>query len=423
MEQIRYETRPAEFADAIRTARAARMVFWLILAAALGAQIAGFLLVEFGGVLDTDRSAGATPGAAPRAEDRSAAPAPEPTAAAAPTMPPAAEKTSAAERSPKAPPPAVPDKTGKTPPGPDDGRKRPTPPSTPERPAGADRTDRTSKSPGARPGETSAIPPSARREGLPPAATHPAAAAAGTRLSPKPAEVRLTPAQKWRMALGWILPTARFAAVAAGGLMVLTIFFALQLSLVGRLGGAAGLISAFFWALILLTMIVPWQQFLANTPIACGALFDLEELVAARADAAAGVWQDRALYLTRFLVYPVVAVLVWLVVHVRFNSGCFRMHFPHAVPAAGLRPGLAPAPGPGPVAAAPVPAMVSAPAGPAAVTAPAAAAPSAMPPSAGTAPPSAPQPAGEPRTGTREAGVTSALRSLAGRLTRPKQKG
>jgi hypothetical protein len=269
MEQIRYEMRPGEFADAMKSTRAARMLFWLVLAVAIGSQVGSFLLVQFGGVLDRYRAG-----------------------------------TVAAERPATAPS--------------EGGAEAASPaPGAPKKPAEA------------------------------PAKSVPAAARAAA-APPEPASPARALARKWHLGLRWLLPIARFTAAVAGMLLVLTLLFAVQLSLVGRLGGAAGLISAFFWSLILFVMVIPWQQVLTAAAVAPGALFDLEELLSARAALAEDPsWQQQGLYYARFLAYPALTLLVWLVVHAKFTAGCMAMHFPHAVapaaPVASSPPGDRPA--------------------------------------------------------------------------------
>ena len=255
MKQIRYETRPAEFADAMKSVRAARIIFWLILAAAIGSQVGGFLLIEFGGVLGTDEVALARPE--------------------------------------KQPPEAA-------------GKKKPPAVAAKKAPASA---------------------PGAKKPAAP----------AGT-------------AEKWKRTLSWLFPTAEFAGLVAAMLLALTILFAVALSLLGRLGGTGGLVSAFFWSLVLLAIMIPWQQALPESPVACGALYEMDELLAARAEAAEA-WDARGLYFVRFLAYPVLAMLVWLVVQLRFARGCAQMDFPHAVPTGAVPPAPAAPPARQPEAA------------------------------------------------------------------------
>ncbi len=188
----------------------------------------------------------------------------------------------------------------------------------------------------------------------------PAAARAAKTPASKPAaagmqEPELTKAEKWRIALRWSLPAAKFVAMVTAFLLTLTILFAVGLSLVGRLGGMAGLMSAFFWSLILFVMVVPWQQVLENRTLACGALFNLGELLARRGEwgGAEAARPDTILYYGRFVAYPGTALLIWLIVHVKFVRASMRMHFPHAVPSAGLARPPATAPAAAPAADAP----------------------------------------------------------------------
>jgi hypothetical protein len=151
---------------------------------------------------------------------------------------------------------------------------------------------------------------------------------------------------KWELALRWSLPITKFLAVVSAMLMTVAIMMAVALSLIGRLGGMAGLLAAFFWSTVLLAMVVPWQQVLPGSSLACGALFNLGELAAGRAQwgGPEATWQQALLYYGRFLAYPLAAMSVWLIVHVKFAFACGQMHFPHAV---------APVAGPGGIVAAP----------------------------------------------------------------------
>jgi len=259
MQQIQYDIRPAEFHDAMKSTRSARVSFWLLLGLAMMLQLAAFGLVQFGGVLEGDELALVT---------------------------------------------GTDDKT----------------PSTP-----------TAKAPSERPKK-----PAAAKKPSPPAKTH---APKTPTTKPREAgsqEPKLTKAEKWRIALRWSLPAAKFIAMVTALLLTLTILFAVGLSLVGRLGGMAGLMSAFFWSLILFVMVVPWQQVLAKRTLACGALFNLGELLTRRAEwgGPEAPWPETVLYYGRFVAYPGVGLLIWLIVHVKFVRASMRMHFPHAVPSA-----------------------------------------------------------------------------------------
>jgi hypothetical protein len=137
-----------------------------------------------------------------------------------------------------------------------------------------------------------------------------------------------TASQMWYDVLAWVLPATKFIGLAAGMLLVLTLMFAVKLSLLGRAGGVAGFISAFFWSLLLWVFLIPWQQVL-HARVACGALYNLGDLVRQTRSV---VWngQDvswllKILYYVRFLAYPVFVILLLLAVQARFARGYRRM--------------------------------------------------------------------------------------------------
>ena len=82
-------------------------------------------------------------------------------------------------------------------------------------------------------------------------------------------------------AFSWLLPTTKCAAPIACLLMMLTVMMAVNLSLLGRLGGISSLMCAFFGSLILLAVLVPWQHVLGQSFVR-GAMFNLDELCGAR---------------------------------------------------------------------------------------------------------------------------------------------
>ncbi len=131
----------------------------------------------------------------------------------------------------------------------------------------------------------------------------------------------------WYRALQWALPATKFIATAAGVLLVLTMLTAVQLSLVGRTGGVAGFVSGFFWSLLLLVFLVPWQQII-NSTYACGALYNLGDLIDQTRQIIWGA-KDVSLvkqifYYDRFIGYPVFVLLMCLVVQTKFARGWRR---------------------------------------------------------------------------------------------------
>lgn len=134
----------------------------------------------------------------------------------------------------------------------------------------------------------------------------------------------------WYNVLLWALPATKFFGLVAVILLALALMFAVKIALQGGFAGVAALVSAFFWSLILLAMLTPWQQ-VFNTTVVTGALYNYGELKL-HASALRESWgggasantMDWIVYYARFLAYPVVALLVWLVIMVRFGGGCRR---------------------------------------------------------------------------------------------------
>ena len=117
------------------------------------------------------------------------------------------------------------------------------------------------------------------------------------------------------------LPGTRFAALVLCLMLVLMVMFAVKLSLVERIGGVAGFMSAFNWSLILLIMLVPWRPILESS-LSCGALFNLDELT--RADLILGKSTDQldqVFFYARFIAYPCVALFTCLIVQIKFAKG------------------------------------------------------------------------------------------------------
>ncbi|MCJ7692717.1 MAG: hypothetical protein MUO22_04820, partial [Sedimentisphaerales bacterium] len=75
----------------------------------------------------------------------------------------------------------------------------------------------------------------------------------------------------------WAIRSANFLIILAATLYCLTILFCLKISLIGRLGGINHICRAFFLSLIMLVLILPWQQFLGW--FVAGAVFEPSELM------------------------------------------------------------------------------------------------------------------------------------------------
>ena len=146
-------------------------------------------------------------------------------------------------------------------------------------------------------------------------------------------------AEQLRATFQWVLAVTEFAAMVFGVLLLSSLGLAVQITLAGRLGGVEALVSAFFWAVLLLVFLVPWQYAFASSPFS-GALFDYNDLygftreVKASWGATNVPWLKLIAYHGRFLAYPIVAVLIWLLVDLKFRRGCRSMIVTAAGPTA-----------------------------------------------------------------------------------------
>jgi len=139
----------------------------------------------------------------------------------------------------------------------------------------------------------------------------------------------------WKGFLGWVLRATKALAPIIGLLAAAAIILAVQLSLLGRLGGTAGLVSAWFWSLILLAVLSPWQNILREG-FACGATYSLGELITQTRlvyplwGAGEVSFAATASYYIRLLLLPLAAVGIWLAVWVKFARGERSMVIPGA---------------------------------------------------------------------------------------------
>jgi hypothetical protein len=226
MSQTDLHTAAGEYFDAVRSARMAKTVFWMLVWVALVTQLVCFILVQFAGILDTPPPAGAAAGAT--------------------------------------------------------------------RPA------------------TEPIGPT-------------------TRAVPSPPEPANTEIELRRRTIECLMPVAQVVGLGAAVLLSLSLLVTLLVALVGGLGGARGFTSSLFWSLLLLMLLVPWQHMFPDA-LASGVLTDLGRMQSAiegvRPQYDAGKYFSYAmiLHFIRFLVYPVIALLAWMVVGLRFARGLRRVN-------------------------------------------------------------------------------------------------
>jgi hypothetical protein len=123
----------------------------------------------------------------------------------------------------------------------------------------------------------------------------------------------------------WIFDGTKCAAPAAGLALVLFLLAATQISLAGRLGGAGGFASATVWSILLLMFLIPWQDYLGGwlAGVMCRADEVRFAMWTVQGDWSAGEYfsPEVLAHLARFILYPVLALLAWLMVGMRFATG------------------------------------------------------------------------------------------------------
>jgi hypothetical protein len=266
MEPVRFETMAAEYSRAFRSARTAKNLLVLFILLALLMQIGAFVLVHFVGVLNP------TAEAAPAVNISASRPSGNETAAAISKV--------LREHGPWAPMSIMPLTTG---------------PATAPSPVAS--------------------------------ATKPAAAAGNVEPVPARKLFLSLGASEWGTILCWATSVSKFVAMVFSFMLVFTLLLSLELSLLGRLGGVAGFVSAFFWSLLLLAMLIPWHEAI-RMGLACGATHNLGELQADIQNLPAGAkgfsWTLAAFY-CRFLVFPIIALAVLVLVQTKFAKGFRQM--------------------------------------------------------------------------------------------------
>ncbi len=177
----------------------------------------------------------------------------------------------------------------------------------------------------------------------------------------------------WEHWLGWAFAFSAFLGMVVGCLYVLTLLIGLKISLVGRLEGVAGLTKGFFWSLLFLAILLPWQSILVHKVAAehipllqtvPGVLYGLEELkkktavkieqakdeapksekdkksVKADKDEKEIVEEDEGtevdvvkegLLAVRFILYPIAALLLLVVGHSKYRPQRVEMPEPVTV--------------------------------------------------------------------------------------------
>jgi len=125
------------------------------------------------------------------------------------------------------------------------------------------------------------------------------------------------------------LPLAQSLGLVAAVLLTMTMKFAVGISLAGRLGGAGGFVSGFFWSLLLLAGFVPWQNIVPNCMV-FGCISNLQTMNISLHSIGIGSETDPdtnalVLHYIRFVAYPATMLLVALVIQFKFASGYSKL--------------------------------------------------------------------------------------------------
>lgn len=119
------------------------------------------------------------------------------------------------------------------------------------------------------------------------------------------------------------MPIAKLAAPVSCGILVAVLALAVLVAIADGTGDTGGFVSAFLWGVILLVMLTPWQNLLRNV-LVYGALYDggLDDIKNTKEAWVSGRHvADQILYFGRFVAYPVIALLVWILVQAKFARG------------------------------------------------------------------------------------------------------
>ncbi|NQU75507.1 MAG: hypothetical protein HQ546_04225 [Planctomycetes bacterium] len=126
-------------------------------------------------------------------------------------------------------------------------------------------------------------------------------------------------------AFGAGLAAARSIGLLCAVLLWLSLLLSLGIALVGRLGDVGHLTGALLWSLVLAILFVPWDVVFGAVTVP-GVLFGRTELIAKTAEVtwgASGVsWAHQVLYFARFAAYPLLALVLWFAVQVKYALAC-----------------------------------------------------------------------------------------------------
>lgn len=126
--------------------------------------------------------------------------------------------------------------------------------------------------------------------------------------------------------LQYLLSVTSFAGIGLVVMLALVLLLVVKIMLIGRLIGVARVTSAYIWCFVLAVLLFPWQYFFGYNPYPetdfrlPGVLYTWSELVTQVRFESLPL-EQQILKWARFLVFPVVALVLLLVIQVQSNRG------------------------------------------------------------------------------------------------------
>ena len=149
-----------------------------------------------------------------------------------------------------------------------------------------------------------------------------------------PAATQPTP--QWIDGLHYLIGLCAFGGVIVAIILSFVLLLIVNIMLVGRLIGVAQCTSAYIWCLLLLVLVFPWQAFLSNATFTDpgfkwpGVLYIWSELVQ-YAKFPGEMSKLAFLKWTRFVAFPVIAIIIVLGIQIKSNRG-LRLAFGETEP-------------------------------------------------------------------------------------------
>ena len=104
-------------------------------------------------------------------------------------------------------------------------------------------------------------------------------------------------------------------------MLIIVYFMSTNVCLSGRLGGANDSVAAFFWAVFLMLLLIPWQSWIGGAEH-LAIYYDLDGMLDSREDLG-DHWTAISRHYVRFLVLPFVGLMTAVVADLRFGR-CHR---------------------------------------------------------------------------------------------------